>query len=149
MGTKSDLLGSLNHGPKIVNYYGHGTVEQWNGDYLTSSDALGLTNRDSLTLFLSITCLNGYFQDPATASLAESLLMAGNGGAVAVWASSGMCDAASQAVINVEMFRLLFANSGADQITLGEAALRAKSVVPALDTRRTYILFGDPTTRLK
>ncbi len=146
---KSFLLESLNRGPKIVNYFGHGTVEQWNGDYLTSSDALGLTNRDSLTLFLSVTCLNGYFQDPAAKSLAESLLMAERGGAAAVWASSGMCDAASQGVINVEMFRLLFANPGADQLTLGEAALRAKSVVPALDTRRTYILFGDPTTRLK
>ena len=147
--SKNSLIESLNRGPKIVNYYGHGTVEQWNGGYLTSSDALGLTNRDSLTLFLSVTCLNGYFQDPAAQSLAESLLMADHGGAAAVWASSGMCDAASQAVINVEMFRLLFANSGADQLTLGEAALRAKSVVPALDTRRTYILFGDPTTRLK
>jgi hypothetical protein len=146
---KSELLESLNRGPKIVNYYGHGTVDQWNGDFLDTSDAPGLTNRDSLTLFFSVTCLNGYFQDPATKSLAESLLMAEQGGAAAVWASSGICDAASQAVINVEMFRLLFASPGSDHLTLGEAALRAKSVVPALDTRRTYILFGDPTTRLK
>ena len=146
---KGYLLESLNRGPKIVNYFGHGTVEQWNGEFLSSSDAPGLTNRDSLTLFLSVTCLNGYFQDPAVESLAESLLMADHGGAAAVWASSGMCDAASQAVIDLEMFRLLFANAGSDQLTLGEAALRAKSVVPALDTRRTYILFGDPTMRLK
>jgi hypothetical protein len=146
---KNDLLASLNRGQKIVNYYGHGSLDQWSGDYLTSSDALGLTNRDSLTLFLSVTCLNGYFQDPAVESLAESLLKAEHGGAAAVWASSGMCDAASQAVINVEMFRLLFGDSGAGRLTLGEAALRAKSVVPALDTRRTYILFGDPTTRFR
>jgi hypothetical protein len=147
--TKNELLDSLNRGQKIVNYFGHGSLDQWSGDYLTSSDALGLTNRDSLAVFLTVTCLNGYFQDSVVESLAESLIKADHGGAVAVWASSGMCDAASQSVINLEMFRLLFGDSGAGQLTLGEAALRAKAVTSERDTRLTYILFGDPTTRLR
>jgi hypothetical protein len=147
--TKNALLESLNRGQKIVNYFGHGSLDQWSGDYLTSTDALGLTNRDSLAVFLTVTCLNGYFQDSAVESLAESLLKADHGGAVAVWASSGMCDATSQSAINLEMFRLLFGDSGAAQLTLGEAALRAKAVTSERDTRMTYILFGDPTTRLR
>ncbi|HJQ67370.1 MAG TPA: C25 family cysteine peptidase [Blastocatellia bacterium] len=146
---KTDLLDSLNRGPKVVNYFGHGTLDRWSGDYLSSSDALGLTNRDRLAVFLTMTCLNGYFHDPALESLAESLLKSGGGGAVAVWASSGMCDASSQGAMNLEMFRQLFADSGPRPITLGEAALRAKAATSERDTRQTYVLFGDPTSRLK
>ncbi len=149
LSTKINLLDSLNRGPKIVNYFGHGTVDQWSGDYLSSFDAMGLTNRDRLAVFFTVTCLNGYFHEPAVESLAESLLKADHGGAVAVWASSGMCDAASQSVINLEMFRLLFAGSNAEPITLGEAALRAKAATNERDTRQTYVLFGDPTSRLR
>jgi hypothetical protein len=124
-------------------------LDQWSGDYLSSVDAMGLTNRERLAVFFTVTCLNGYFHDPAVASLAESLLKADHGGAVAVWASAGMCDATSQREINLEMFRLLFASPDSQQLTLGEAALRAKAATSERDTRQTYVLFGDPTSRLK
>jgi len=42
---------------------------------------------------------------------------------------------------------LLFA--GASGLTIGEALSRAKASVSDNDTRRTRILFGDPTTRLR
>ena len=63
---------------------------------------------DAHTLFFAITCLNGYFQDPVLDSLAESLVKAEHGGAAAVWASSGMCEADSQLSMNLELFRLIF-----------------------------------------
>jgi hypothetical protein len=34
-------------------------------------------------------------------------------------------------------------------ITLGEATIKAKIAARDVDVRRTWILFGDPTTRLK
>ena len=54
---------------------------------MTNEEALGLRN-EHLSMFVMMTCLNGYFQDPVLDSLAESLLKAEHGGAVAVWASS-------------------------------------------------------------
>lgn len=147
---KSQLLASLNRGPKIVNYSGHGNVDQWRGSLFTNDDADSLTNGNSLSLFLSITCLNGYFQDVALESLAESLLKAERGGAVAVWASSGLCEVVPQADLNQAMFKILLGGEGTGQpLTLGEATLRAKSAVNDIDIRRTYILFGDPSIRLK
>jgi hypothetical protein len=92
-----------------------------------------------------MTCLNGYFQDGAVESLAESLLKAERGGAIAVWASSGMTGPFSQSVMNQQMFRLVLDGS----MTLGEATLKAKATVLDPDFRRTWILFGDPTTRLR
>jgi hypothetical protein len=78
--------------------------------------------------------------------LAEALLKAKGGGAVAVWASSGLTEPDKQAVMNKELIRLLF-NGGS--LTLGEATKRAKASVSDQDVRKTWILFGDPTTRLR
>jgi hypothetical protein len=140
------LLDYLNQGQRVINYLGHGNVDLWRGDLLTSDDVRSMTNRDHLSLFVSMTCLNGSFQDAAIDSLAEAMLKARDGGAVAAWASSGICDPAEQAVLNEAFYRLLF-NGGS--LTIGEAAMRAKSSVTDLDIRRTWIFLGDPTSRLR
>ncbi|MEN3333050.1 MAG: hypothetical protein V7641_2415 [Blastocatellia bacterium] len=139
------LLAAINEGRKIVNYMGHGNIAQWNGGLLTNMDARELTNGERLTFFVSMTCLNGYFHEPALDSLAEALVKAPRGGAVAAWASSGMSGPAEQLVVNQALYRTLF-GSGA---TLGEATLKAKATTTSRDIRRTWILLGDPTTRLR
>jgi hypothetical protein len=148
---KNRLIESLNRGQKIVNYIGHGNVNQWRGDLLTSSDAISLTGAEQATVFVMMTCLNGYFHDPALDSLAESLMKVEKGGAVAVWASTGMALPDEQVAMNQQLYRLLLTASGPDAkpMTLGEAMLTAKASVSAIDIRRSWILFGDPTTRLR
>ena len=146
MVAKGRLLDALNRGPRVVNYYGHANVNQWRGNLLTGGDAAQLANGGDLSLFVMMTCLNGYFHDPALESLAESLLKA-KGGAVAVWASSGMTEPGDQSLMDIEMCRRLFdADSG---LTVGEASLRAKVAVRSRDARLIWILLGDPATRLR
>ncbi|MEK6301734.1 MAG: C25 family cysteine peptidase [Acidobacteriota bacterium] len=145
---KALLLEAINRGQKLINYVGHGSANQWRGDLLTSADASALTNKDRLPVFVMMTCLNGYFHDAAANSLAESLIKAGHGGAIAVWASSGMTLPAAQVAINREFYRLLFAGN-TDAITLGEATRRAKSAAGDRDTRLTWTLLGDPTMRIR
>jgi hypothetical protein len=145
---KNLLIEKINEGQKIVNYTGHGSVEIWRGNLLTSADAAGLINSEQLTLFVTMTCLNAYFHDLGTNSLAEALMKAENGGAVAVWASSSLTEPAEQSQMNQELYRLLL-GAGGQTITIGEAAARAKAAVTNRDIRRSWILFGDPATRLK
>jgi len=148
---KSQLLASLNHGPALVNYTGHGSVDLWRGNLLTADDAAQLSNSERLSVFITMTCLNGYFHDAAVDSLAEALLNADRGGAVAVWAPSGMTGPSSQAVMNQELYRVLFPEgSPSDEPPrLGEAIMQAKAAVTDADVRRTWILLGDPTTQLQ
>jgi hypothetical protein len=124
---------------------GHGSVEVWRGDLLDADAADGLVN-SGLPFFMSMTCLNGFFQDPYGDSLAEALLKANSGGALAVWTSSGMTLPGEQAMMNKELVRLLF---NGQSLTIGEAAMGAKSATSDQDVRRTWILFGDPSTKLK
>jgi hypothetical protein len=74
-------------------------------------------------------------------------MKAERGGAVAVWASSGMTQPADQALLNQELYRLLF-NRG-EAMTIGEAVVRAKSSSSCTDVRRTGILMGDPAMTIQ
>jgi hypothetical protein len=96
-----------------------------------------------------MTCLNGYFQDVVLDSLAESLMKAERGGAVAVWASSGMTGPSGQELLDQQMLKAIFDTSSGRALTLGEAILRAKAFTNDPDVRRTWILFGDPSMKLK
>ena len=143
---RSSLFEAVYRKQFLVNYAGHGSVNQWRGNLLTNDDALALRN-DHLPMFVMMTCLNGYFQDPVLDSLGESLLKAERGGAVAVWASSGMTLPTDQTLLNQELYRLMF-NRG-QTMTIGEAVIRAKAASSDSDVRRTWILLGDPAMKLK
>jgi hypothetical protein len=141
---RSQVLQNLNDGALLMNYLGHGSVELWRGNLLTGNDAPGLTNGTKLPLIIAMNCLNGFFSDIYTESLAEALMKAPNGGAAAVWASSGLTEAQPQLEMNQELFDQLFHGNR----TLGEAVIWAKESVQDPDVRKTWILFGDPTIRL-
>ncbi|GEM_PF-924656 len=143
------LLEAINKGAKLINYTGHGSMERWRGDLFTAADAGNLTNARNLSAFVMMTCLSGYFQNPTGDSLAEGLMKAERGGAIAVWASSGLTEPALQEMMNQELYRALFEAGDKPLDRLGDAILRARSAVQNRDIRRTWILFGDPAMRLK
>jgi hypothetical protein len=145
---RSEIINGINAGPLLVNYAGHGSSDVWTGaGILNSTDALGLTNGNRLPLFIIMTCLNGRFQDPFRETLSEALMRADKGGAVATWASSGLTEPDAQAAIDQQLMRLLFAQG--ESALLGDAVRGAKAATANVDVRRTWILFGDPTMRIR
>jgi hypothetical protein len=145
---RQQLFDSLNRGPLLVNYTGHGSTTTWNGNLLSSTDTAELENNGQLSIFILMTCLNGFFDEPARDSLAESLLKSPKGGAVAVWASSGMTLPDAQAALNQQLYRLLF-STNARSLPVGEMMRQAKGTVGDRDIRQTWVLFGDPTMQVK
>jgi hypothetical protein len=147
---RNQVLAALNTGPRIVNYTGHGNADQWRGNLLQVGDAASLNNDKHLSLFVLMTCLNGYFTHPTQSSLAESMLKA-PGGAAVVWASTGQSGPFDQALMNQEFYRLIFDGDAVNRkpLTLGEAAVRARKAINDLDVRRTWVLFGDPSMMFK
>jgi hypothetical protein len=144
---RNQIIGGINQGPLVVNYLGHGSVEVWTGaGILRTADVPSLNNKQSLSFFVMMTCLNGFAQDVYTESLAEALLRAEGGGAAAVWASSGLTAPDQQALMNQQLMRALFSDQTA---TVGDAIIKAKSATQNMDTRRTWMLFGDPATRIR
>ena len=97
-----------------------------------------------------MTCFNGYY-DAGGVSLGEAMLKAESGGAVAVWASSGMSLPAEQTRINQEFYRQLFGGLSlrGSAPRLGEAAMQAKAASSNAEVRRTGVRLGDPSMRLR
>jgi hypothetical protein len=141
--TSALLLNMLNKGQGLVNYFGHGSVELWDGNLLTSEATAKLTNQYRLPFVIAMTCLNGYFQDVYTVSLAKAMLLSSGGGAVAVWASSGLSAPDGQAPMDLAVIDYLFEKA----TRLGEATLAAKQKMSDPDIRHTWIFFGDPATK--
>jgi len=141
------IVNAINSGQVLVNYLGHGSEEQWAVHDIFDGDAVAsLTNGSQLPVFLIMDCLNGLFQDVDAQPLGVSLLVAPNGGAVAVLASSGLNQPTPQTDLDVLVVQNAF---GGNDATLGDAIVEAKRNMPDPDVRRTYVLFGDPAMKIK
>ncbi len=143
---RDELLAGLAAGGLFVNYVGHGSVEIWSRGVLTSRDVRVLANGPRLPFVAIMDCLNGFFHDVNSESLAEAFLQAEDGGAVAVWASSGLTDPTGQVELDRALLRALFDGRGR---TIGEAVREAKAATGSDDIRKSWILLGDPATRLR
>lgn len=105
-GTKPTAVNASGQG--FVNYVGHGSPGVWRDNLLTAADALALTNIGRYPLFVAMTGLNGQFQHPELNPLASALMNAREGGAIAVWASSGFTQPSVQATMNRQFYALAF-----------------------------------------
>lgn len=144
---RTALVSAMNSRPLIVNYVGHGSIEGWsNTGVLSSAQSAAMRGSGSTPFVVAMACLNAYFAEPDVTSLGEALLHVPDGGAVAVWASSGMADAPAQEDVNAALYRILAADPA---IRLGDLVLRAKAATTDQAVRATWNLLGDPTLRLR
>jgi uncharacterized repeat protein (TIGR01451 family) len=144
---RGNIVNSINSGQSLVNYLGHGSEEQWAGpNIFDENSANSLTNGSQLPVFLIMNCLNGFFQDVYAQPLGVSLILASNGGGVAVLASSGLNQPTPQTTLDALVVQSAFSASG---MALGDAVVKAKSNIADPDVRRTFVLFGDPAMKIK
>lgn len=146
----AEIVPALSEGSYVVNYIGHGSVQQWGRDKLLTVEAVSeLANGSRLPIFINMTCLTGLFSHPSQESLAETLLWAPNGGAIAALAPSSLTLPTTQSALNQALLAELFQP---ERPTLGEAVMRAKQAVPLTNSNEhdivaTFNLLGDPALR--
>ena len=146
--THTDIINHFNSGQVLVVYSGHGNTNIWGGSIFSTDDAMALTNGNKLPFVVVMDCLNGFFTVPQASgqSLAEALVKAPNGGAVASFASSGLTIPDGQHAMGQVMFNLLYGHP--TTIPIGDASRQSKAFTSDQDVRRTWILFGDPTMKI-
>ena len=156
-----DLVNKINDGSLLTNYTGHGSVDNWAGEFLfhttddkdqlPRNDVELLTNGDKLTFVMTLNCLNGFFPNFLDKySLAEEFVRAENKGAVACLAPTGLGFTSEHEVLANKMFNLLFTegiNVAGNLVT--SAKIAAYTEIQASDLVETFVLFGDPATELQ
>jgi len=154
---RADIVHAINEGRPLVTYIGHGEYFAWgrwnqNQAFMFhASDSPDLTNRNRLPVVLVGNCLNGFFAGPSyNPSLAEVMVRRRDGGAVAMWAPTSLGYPSDHQVLLDAFYQAVFMY---DQTALGAATTAAKLELfgqssSAEELIQTYILFGDPATRL-
>jgi hypothetical protein len=147
---RTAIVNAVNQGPFIVGFAGHGSLNSWtSAGILRPTEIAQFTNgtNNRFSIFLLLTCLNGAFADFNSESLAETLIKAQNGGAIAVWSSSGLTIADGQDVMG-ERFYDLHRQSAAGT-RLGDLTKPSRLASFDPDVRASWILFGDPTLKVR
>lgn len=136
-----------NAGQFVLNYTGHGTASSWqNTGFFSSFQAPNLTNANYPPVMVALTCLNGYFMGNVN-TFAEAMTNANNGGAVAVWASTGLTTPDVQEIIGSRFYAKL---SEGNIQRIGDLIADAKAQVPAgADVRLSWALLGDPMLKVR
>jgi CheY-like chemotaxis protein len=155
---RDDIKATIDAGTLIVNYSGHGSLQQFAGESIfRNSDVDDLTNTGKYPFVISMTCLTGYFgyldpQDGPEPSLAEALLLADGKGAVASLMPTAMTSTSGQRILDTALFESIFTK---DIRQLGPAVVDAKQTLLANggtafeEISETFLLFGDPALTLQ
>jgi len=124
-GTNVDVVGQLNAGTLLFNYIGHGGYDRLAGaGLLTLADLPSLTNAGERPLLAALTCIVGNFALPGIDTLGEALVKWPAGGAIAVWAPTGLSVNAKAVWLNEEFADQMTSAVGTDT-RLGDLILNA------------------------
>lgn len=167
-----ELVNSISAGKYFVNYSGHGSTGVWavpsyfgvnnvQAQQPTTAPTVPvIKNTNNFSVFMMLTCLNGYFIRNDTDSLAEKLLKAKwfeevmpgtynihEVGAAASWTSTGKTTPDVQEVMAE---RFLNQVTVGNMTRFGDLIRDAKAtVIGGRDVRLSWVLLGDPTMKLR
>jgi uncharacterized repeat protein (TIGR01451 family) len=149
---RQELIDAINAGTLLVNFIGHGSVVQWDGERILDLEAVGqLTNAGQLPVMLPMTCLEGKFTNPypQSPSLSETLVRATSGGAVASWGPTGLGvayghDQLDRGFLDAVLIRGIRELGPATLV----GKLRLYGAGYSLEQIQEYTLFGDPALRM-
>ncbi len=133
-----------------VNYIGHGGVDRFAAEgLLTSADVSLLGAERSGTIFSAMTCVAGRFEVPGYPALGTELVLAPEGGAVAVFSPSGVSINRQGAALDRALFQAVWKGKA---VTLGDAVIGAFAGVSgqfsSVNPFETYNILGDPALLL-
>ncbi len=146
----NDLVGELQSGAAMLSYIGHGSFETWGvTTFFTTTDAAALTNLP-LPFMMNVNCLSGGFHYLGdNGALGEAMVNNGSGGAIAVFAPSGLSNIFVGEDVSSGIFGPLFGASKQRLMAAAADSVRATlwSEGSVLDAQ-SYTFLGDPATRL-
>ncbi len=145
------LMAAWNRGAQLVNYVGHGGVTQAAAEgLLRVSDMDALSNGDRLPIVSALTCVIGRSDVPNVESLAEALVTDADGGAIAVWAPTGLSLSGAAQELNLLYAAAL--DSAPPATPLGRLMVQVLTEFGAsggaAQMLDTYGVVGDPAVQL-
>jgi hypothetical protein len=148
---RSALLQRINDGTVLMNYIGHAGLDRLTDEgLLVTGDVDSLANGRRLPVATLMTCAAGQFAIPGYDVIGEALVLRNGGGAVAVWAPTGLSLNSQAKILDEAFFRAAFQRG---EKVLGQAVLSALQEYAGYGEAPymldIYNLLGDPALEMK
>ncbi len=149
LAARDELWNQFRAGVEIITYAGHGGLDRFSaGGLLMTSDVPALDNSGRTPIVISLSCSTNRFEVPGFVPLGEALVSQPDGGAVAVWAPTGLT-AHEQSLLLVHKFLDAYFR---ESERLGDAIRKARAEYSqhsdAERLLRLFTLLGDPALEL-
>lgn len=137
----------MQKGTLIMNYTGHGGEAGWaHEQVLKIDDITSWENKYNMPIFMTATCEFSRFDNPKRVSAGEHVFLNPNGGAIALFSTTRVAYAGSNAQLNQSFYNNLFKKSNGETLRLGD--LMRYSKVEANSSQNhsllNFALLGDP-----
>jgi len=144
------LFNELNKGVGVMNYIGHGGLDRFSADgLLVSDDVSSMANAGKYPVVTAMTCVVGQFSIPGYPSLAEYLVLKQQGGAVAMWAPTGISVDSEALILDTKLFQHAFKEGTR---VLGDIIVKALQDYAQEGNEPSmmdiYTLLGDPALKM-
>lgn len=150
-------LAAFNNGALLFNYVGHSSISNWAAELLFGLNAVSqISNGSRYPIVLPMTCLEGSYHNARFPGVAESLTRLANRGALASWSPTGLGVATGHDYLHQGFYDAVF-NEEMRELGPVTTAAKLKLFVEAYfpdgtpryrDLMDTYVLLGDPATRI-
>lgn len=136
-------------GTFLMNYNGHGSPTTLSDKrILTQDDFNSWQNKDKLPIMVTATCTFSKYDDPATASAGELLMIKPDGGAIALLTTTQLVYQGQNQTMNVDFLNSFFQQYDGKWPTFGDAFRYGKNASYVTsgnkDNFRKFVLLGDP-----
>ena len=140
------LMAALDDGSAVLSYFGHGGLDVLAAErLLTAGDVEQLRNAGREPVVTAVSCIVGDFSLPGFDTLGKTLLLKSDGGAIGVWAPTGLSQNEKATILARELYQAIFqegVNVLGDAVRLAARRYRdRRGFDPML---YLYNLMGDP-----
>lgn len=151
-----ELMRSFEKGVLVMSYCGHGGVRGLTSERVLSvSDFPTMQNFDKLPFVFTATCEFAKYDDPLMSSAGEQMLLAPNGGAIALLTSSRPTNSLTNDILARALMENLYKLDNGQPLRFGDIVKRTKNAesnfpnqgAGAVSKNLMYLLLGDPALR--
>ncbi len=141
--TAAQILANLNTGRALLNYYGHGSLDQWSAGNIFNTTLVSQVNNTGREAFVTaITCFNGDYSW-GTTSLVTALVLKSTGGAIGGLSGTSISNPSGQHQLNEAFY-----NAALSGRPVGDALRDGYAATTDPDVILQFQLIGDPALRL-
>jgi hypothetical protein len=142
-GTSTQILANLNNGRALLNYYGHGSLDQWSAGNIFNTNLVSQVNNAGREAFVTaITCFNGDYSWGST-SLVTALVLKASGGAIGGLSGTAISNPSGQHQLNEAFYNAVLRGQ-----PVGDALREGYAATADPDVILQFQLIGDPALGL-